>query len=149
MVFNLDASNRPVIGLEGRTCCYPHKGTNTSFSSPSPSFSQSHHFTVFSRISAFFIWNDQAPHFLSPPYFSSFFHAVLSSSMFSFLLACPSEPHTPLRDEAVWVFVCVRVWVYEVSQLGSLPSQLWGWTEHSGLWLEVICPACGFNFAFI
>lgn len=22
MFFNLDASNRPVIGLEGRTCCY-------------------------------------------------------------------------------------------------------------------------------
>lgn len=142
MPFNLDASNRPVIGLEGRTCCYPHKGTNTSFSSPSPSFSQSHRFTVFSRVSAFFIWNDQAPHFLFPPYFSSFFHVVLSSSMFSFLLACLSEPHTPLRDEAVWVFLCVcacvGVWS-ESAGVSPLSAVRLNRTQRSLAWGHLPC----------
>lgn len=96
MLFNLDASDRPVIGLEGRTCCYLHRVQNKSFSSPSLFLSITHFLFLF-HIS-YFKWNDQALHFLFTLYslfsrfptsliHSSFFHVVLSSYTFSFLLS--------------------------------------------------------------
>lgn len=96
---------------------------------PPPPFSQSHRICFFSMSQLFLA--EMTKHctfnslFILPFSFphSSFFHVVLSSPMFSFLPDVLSEPHTPMRDEAVR-FLCVCVSAYEVSQLGSLPSQL-------------------------
>lgn len=45
MLFNLDASNRAVIRLEGRTCCYLHR-EQTSALPLALCFFQSHIFSI-------------------------------------------------------------------------------------------------------
>lgn len=112
MLFNLDASNRPVIALEGRTCCYLHRvQTRAAVLSRSTLLSITQ-FLSFSKSQLFLLkWPSTALciHSLLFPFPTltpCFFHVVLSSCFF-FLPASLSEPHTPVRDGFLCVCVCV------------------------------------------
>jgi len=121
MFFNLDASNRPALGLEGRTCCYLHR-VQTSVLALLLCFSLSHILCFFPNLS-FFSQNDRALHFLFtplpppfiyPPFMLPCHPPCFPSLCLSFHPAflCVKHTHTHTHISAWWssVFfsVCMR-----------------------------------------